>query len=251
MARLPQPGGDEGQWGAILNDFLSQTHKTDGTFKDNSVPASALASNAVDVSSLAAGTGTDGQVLTKDTSTSSGLKWATVSGSGTVPSASATTEGTIRLAGDLSGTATAPTVPGLANKANLSHTHAIADVTNLQTTLDGKAATTHTHAIADVTGLQTALDGKQAAGSYATATHTHTIANVTNLQTSLDGKLDDSQLDTDNTLATNSDSIIASQKAVKGYVDAKVVGSNMYVYQNYADAPALPVDTVVISRTGL
>lgn len=31
----------------------------------------------------------------------------------------------------------------------------------------------HTHAIADVTGLQTALDGKQAAGSYAAASHTH------------------------------------------------------------------------------
>jgi hypothetical protein len=47
-----------------------------------------------------------------------------------------------------------------------THTHAISEVTNLQTTLDGKAATTHTHAIAEVTGLQTALDGKQASGSY-------------------------------------------------------------------------------------
>lgn len=37
----------------------------------------------------------------------------------------------------------------------------------------GKPATfppaTHTHTIANVTGLQTALDGKQASGSYATA----------------------------------------------------------------------------------
>lgn len=40
------------------------------------------------------------------------------------------------------------------------HTHVIADVTNLQTELNGKAASSHTHAIADVTGLQTALDGK-------------------------------------------------------------------------------------------
>jgi len=45
------------------------------------------------------------------------------------------------------------------------------------------AAASHTHAIADVTGLQTALDGKAA------TSHTHTIANVTNLQTSLDAKL--------------------------------------------------------------
>ena len=39
--------------------------------------------------------------------------------------------------------------------------------TATQTALDAKAAATHTHVIADVTGLQTALDGKQAAGSYA------------------------------------------------------------------------------------
>ena len=49
---------------------------------------------------------------------------------------------------------------GLAGKANTSHTHAILDVTGLQTALDGKAASTHSHAIADVTGLQTALDAK-------------------------------------------------------------------------------------------
>lgn len=49
---------------------------------------------------------------------------------------------------------------------------------------------THTHSVANVTGLQTALDGKQAAGSYAAATHTHAVANVTGLQTALDAKAD-------------------------------------------------------------
>lgn len=37
----------------------------------------------------------------------------------------------------------------------------------------------HGHVIADVTGLQTALDGKQPSGSYAAASHAHTIANIT------------------------------------------------------------------------
>ena len=50
------------------------------------------------------------------------------------------------------------------------------------------AAASHTHSIANVTGLQTALDGKQASGSYAAATHTHIISDVTGLQTALDGK---------------------------------------------------------------
>ena len=52
-----------------------------------------------------------------------------------------------------------------------AHIHAIADVTNLQTALDGKASSVHGHSIAEVTGLQTALDAK--AGS------THAGAHVT------------------------------------------------------------------------
>jgi hypothetical protein len=57
--------------------------------------------------------------------------------------------------------------------APVSHTHTIANVTGLQTALDGKAASSHTHTIANVTGLQTALNGKQVAGSYAAAAHDH------------------------------------------------------------------------------
>lgn len=33
MARLPNPGNDEGQWGSILNDFLLQEHNTDGSLR--------------------------------------------------------------------------------------------------------------------------------------------------------------------------------------------------------------------------
>ncbi len=39
----------------------------------------------------------------------------------------------------------------LSGKANSSHSHAISDITNLQTTLDGKAAKSHTHKAADIT----------------------------------------------------------------------------------------------------
>lgn len=44
------------------------------------------------------------------------------------PDASTTVKGKILLAGDLAGTAAAPTVPGLAGKAATVHTHAAADV---------------------------------------------------------------------------------------------------------------------------
>ena len=40
------------------------------------------------------------------------------------------------------------------------------------------AAATHSHAIGDVTGLQTSLDGKQASGSYAASSHTHAASDI-------------------------------------------------------------------------
>ena len=48
MVRLPIPGGDGGDWGTILNDFLSQSHNTDGTLKDDSVGSAQLQSTIVD-----------------------------------------------------------------------------------------------------------------------------------------------------------------------------------------------------------
>ena len=60
------------------------------------------------------------------------------------------------------------------------------------------ASESHTHSISNVTNLQSTLDGKQPKGDYATATaltdglagkankaHTHAVADVTNLQTTL------------------------------------------------------------------
>jgi len=84
--------------------------------------------------------------------------------------------------GVASGYTIAQIVSSIAAKANSSHTHAISDVTSLQTALDGKASTTHTHAISDVTNLQSTLNGK------ASSSHTHAISDVTGLQTALDGK---------------------------------------------------------------
>lgn len=94
---------------------------------------------------------------------------------------------------DLSGLATKNELQtGLAGKANTSHTHTSASITDLSTTLAPYATTavmntelakrapvSHTHTTAQVTGLDTALAGK------APMSHTHTIANVTGLQVDL------------------------------------------------------------------
>lgn len=47
MARLPQPGSDNGTWGDILNDFLMQALNSDGNIKDDAVTANTIAPNAV------------------------------------------------------------------------------------------------------------------------------------------------------------------------------------------------------------
>jgi hypothetical protein len=107
--------------------------------------------------------GSTGQILRKASGTNYDTEWATGGGGGGVSSWN-----------DLSDKpATFP--PS-------SHTHAISEVTSLQTSLDGKAATSHSHSISDVTGLQTSLDAKAA------SSHTHAISDITSLQTSLDGK---------------------------------------------------------------
>lgn len=59
------------------------------------------------------------------------------------------------------------------NVAISGHTHSIANITNLQSTLDGKAASSHTHTIANITNLQSTLDGKAA------SSHNHAATNIT------------------------------------------------------------------------
>ncbi|MGN1247518.1 MAG: hypothetical protein ACI4UO_02905 [Paludibacteraceae bacterium] len=66
------------------------------------------------------------------------------------------------------------------SKADSTHTHTIADVAELQTSLDSKAAATHGHTIEDVANLASKLQTK------ANASHTHKISTITDLQTNLD-----------------------------------------------------------------
>lgn len=49
---------------------------------------------------------------------------------------------------------------GNGDVARGDHTHTVANITNLQTTLNGKANSSHTHGISDITDLQTTLNRK-------------------------------------------------------------------------------------------
>ena len=102
-----------------------------------SVVTSELANDAVTEPKLAiANSPSTNQVLSWD---GSALRWATPTA--TPADATTSAKGIVQLAGDLAGTASAPTVPGLANKAALSQTHPQSEITGLTTALAGKEGT--------------------------------------------------------------------------------------------------------------
>lgn len=86
------------------------------------------------------------------------------------------------------------------------------------------ASESHTHSISNVTNLQSTLDGKQPKGDYATSkaltdglagkantSHTHPISQITNLQASLDAKTNDATLQVDLTAIRESITNVSSK----------------------------------------
>lgn len=105
MARLPLPGNDHGTWGDILNEYLLVAHNNDGTLKNVVTANEKGAPNGV------ASLGSDGKVPSVQ-----------LPPNPTPPDAASSTKGIVQLAGDLGGTATSPTVPGLLDKVNTTVT---------------------------------------------------------------------------------------------------------------------------------
>src|SRR5687768_10900716 len=126
MPRLPIPGGDDGNWGEILNEFLAVEHETDGTLKDTGTLSTKADDSGVvhttgDESVGGIKTFTSSPIVPTPTTNSQAAtkQYVDSTASAGAPDASTTTKGLVQLAGDLAGTATSPTVPGLANKQNL------------------------------------------------------------------------------------------------------------------------------------
>jgi hypothetical protein len=115
------------------------------------------------------------------------------------------------------------TADELATKAELAHTHAIADVTGLQAAIDEKSPTTHTHVISDVTGLTLELDGLSL--NKANAVHTHIIDDVSGLQNALDNKSE--------TTHTHDDLPSTDQKQAMDAASPAPSISNPFVTESY------------------
>lgn len=239
-SRLPQPGGDSGQWGQILNDFLQTAHNDDGTLKIAATVAAKYdkPSNGIPKSDLSQDV--------QDTLDSASP--------GNTPDATTTTKGIVRLSGDLTGTALSPLIApgkvtggnggtidtGTITDANIHASAAIAKsklaplgvvdadisvgaaiaqskVSGLQTDLANKANTSHTHAMSDVTNLQTALDSKAA------SSHAHQVSDITGLQVTLDNKAATSH-------THNAAGIIDLEQSVTGIIGNRVqAGDNVTV----------------------
>lgn len=128
MARLPNPGLDDGVWGEILNDFLGVSHNSDGTLKSSSITAAGAASDVTVIhvtgDEAVAGIKTFSSspiVPTPSTGTQAANKsYVDSAASAGAPDATTSGKGIVQLAGDLAGTAASPTVPGLASKASTS-----------------------------------------------------------------------------------------------------------------------------------
>ncbi len=125
MTRLPTPGSDINTWGDILNDFLNTAHNSDGTLKNTGTMAGKADDSAVVHTTGAetiAGTKTfsAAPVVPTPTTGNQAANKTYVDSTASAGAADATTisKGIVQLAGDLSGTAAAPTVPALAGKAN-------------------------------------------------------------------------------------------------------------------------------------
>ncbi|PID98919.1 hypothetical protein CSA80_04455 [Candidatus Saccharibacteria bacterium] len=169
-SRLPTPGGDDGTWGAILNDFLSQIHNTDGTLKNNSVGAAALAPSAVTAAGIQDATISEAKLDSALQAKVNGL------GGG----------GTLTLAGDVTGASTA-TVVERVNGVTVSGTPTNGQVL---TATGGTAASWQAPAggavtsVAGKTGAVTLVEGDVASltadlAGKADASHTHAAADIT------------------------------------------------------------------------
>lgn len=74
MSRLPTPGADSGNWGDILNDYLSQSIASDGTLKAGVVGSTQLQSNSITSDKLANGVITTSKLSSDFTASTNGIR---------------------------------------------------------------------------------------------------------------------------------------------------------------------------------
>lgn len=200
MARLPVPGSDDGTWGDILNDFLSQSHHPDGTLQDTAIPDGSVTPIKLSQSYLPASLkGAPNGIATLDASGT--VPASQLPPAGSTPDATATSTGVIQLAGDLGGTATTPTVPALANKY-VKPAGGIPEA-DLDSAVQTKLSSSATDAtVVHLAGAETITGAKDFTGGI--------TVNGTNVVVGTDMRLTDQRVPTDNSVTDAKVSATAS-----------------------------------------
>ncbi len=120
MARLPKPGGDAGNWGDILNEYLKTTLNEDGTLRSDVVAEQNL-SPAVRTKLNTSSTVADGSITTPKLAdnviTNPKLAPGSVSND--------------KLAGNIAQSQITNLTSDLAAKADTSHTHGLSDLSDV------------------------------------------------------------------------------------------------------------------------
>lgn len=193
VSRLPIPGSDDDSWGDILNDFLSVEHNANGTLK---VGSGGTLSNYPTDSTVVHLSGTETLNGIKTFSTSPVVPTPTTSNqaanksyvdalaSSGAPDASPTTNGLVRLAGDLNGTGTTATAPVISNgaitTAKLASSAVTANEIASGTITDANISASAAIAESKISGLTADLAGK-----LSTTNNLSDLTNATTARTNL------------------------------------------------------------------
>lgn len=116
MSRLPKVGGDDGNWGSILNDYLSQSLEADGKLKPQALEDAGVArdnnvlhrSGNETVDGIKTFTNSPQVPLPVTDEEVANKQYVDESTQGGVSDATSTEKGILQLANDLSGTAESP-----------------------------------------------------------------------------------------------------------------------------------------------
>lgn len=246
MTRLPQPGQDDGIWGDVLNEYLSVAHTPTGVIKSDSIIESQLHINVRAKLNAAGPTGPKGDQGDVGPQGPAGPDG--ISGLPGVDGASAYE---LAVEAGFVGTQSAwlASLKGAKGDTGDAGPGGVGDPVSWAVIVDKPTTFTpssHTHAVADITALQSALDAKVATldGSYRVYINDHNgIPSFVVYSATTPGAYSMMQRDAGGRSVVETPDT-AMQVANKAYVDAAIqpAGSTMHAVYAGGVWPVRPTD---------